>query len=72
MERELGISESKHKSEQVYDAIMTMLNRKIDKIRQKALLNASQPAQISVDDGEEESAAASKQGSAKAHLSQQD
>lgn len=38
MERELGISESKRKSEQVYDTIMTMINRKIDKIRQKAFL----------------------------------
>ena len=40
MERELGISDSKSKSEQTYDAIMTLTNRKIDKIRQKAIIQS--------------------------------
>ena len=43
MERELGISESKKKSEQVYDSIMTLINRKIDRIRQKAFLGSDSP-----------------------------
>lgn len=40
MERVLGISESKRKSESTYDAIMTLINRKIDKIRQKAIIQS--------------------------------
>ena len=47
MERELGISESKRKSEQVYDSIMTLINRKIDKIRQKAFLGGSDAPTVS-------------------------
>ena len=49
MERELGISECKKKSEQVYDSIMTLINRKIDKIRQKAFLGSDSTSVASKD-----------------------
>ena len=76
MERELGISESKKKSEQVYDSIMTLINRKIDKIRQKAFLgggstdNSSSAAAKDTDS--HESASEAKGNSSRLPLSAKD
>ena len=75
MERELGISESKRKSEQVYDSIMTLINRKIDKIRQKAFLGGSvdhSSSSAAKDTDSYESAAEAKGSSSRLPLSAKD
>ena len=76
MERELGISESKKKSEQVYDSIMTLINRKIDKIRQKAFLGGSADQSSSAaakdTDSHDSSAAETKGNSSRLPLSAKD
>lgn len=76
MERELGISESKKKSEQVYDSIMTLINRKIDKIRQKAFLgggSADHSSSAAAKDTDSyESAAEAKGSSSRLPLSAKD
>lgn len=41
MERELGISESKKKSEKTYDHILQIVNAQIDKIWQKSNMSAA-------------------------------
>lgn len=41
MERELGISESKKKSEKTYDHILQIVNSQIDKIWQKSNMSAA-------------------------------